>query len=129
MARICCLAAVASQDIPLISSAFKGAGEPVLSIVARLDVVELSRLAPEVIVADVDGLEVDKLEILRQLRFVLPNCTIVVYTADTNGSWGRACHLAGANGVLSKASNEAQLAGGLRHAIRDGCFTDPRFAA
>jgi DNA-binding NarL/FixJ family response regulator len=129
MARVCCLAAVDPGDIELLGRALKGAGESSNSIVAALDVAALSRLAPDVLVADIDRLEVDPLEALRQLRFVLPECVIVVYTAGVAASWGRACHLAGATCVLSKESSEPQLTAGLRRSFQTGCFTDPRFAA
>jgi DNA-binding NarL/FixJ family response regulator len=128
MARICCLAAIDPDHIPALSAALKDAGGSSLSIVARLDVAELSRLAPDLLVADVDRLEVEPLEVLRQLRFVLPQCVLIAYTATTTQSWARECHLAGAAGVLSKDSDTAQLANGLRHAVRSGCWTDPRFA-
>jgi DNA-binding NarL/FixJ family response regulator len=129
MARVCCLAAADPGDIELLDRALKGAGESGNAIVTALDVAALGRLAPDVLVADIDRLEVDPLEALRQLRFVLPECVIVVYTAGVALSWGRACHLAGATCVLSKKSNELQLATGLRRAFQTGCFTDPRFAA
>jgi CheY-like chemotaxis protein len=129
MARVCCLAAVDPDDTHLLGSVLKGAGEPGYPIVARFDVAALGKLAPGVLIADIDRLEVDPLEALRQLRFVLPECVIVVYTAGVESSWGRACHLAGATCVLSKESRERQLTMGLRHALQTGCFTDPRFAA
>jgi DNA-binding NarL/FixJ family response regulator len=129
MARICCLAALDATDVPLLAAALKGAGEPALTIIAHLEVAELSKLGPDVLVADIDRLEVDPLEMLRQLRFVLPDCVIVVYTAIAEPSWSRACHLAGASCLLSKESRESQLISGLQGAIRTGCFTDPRFAA
>jgi len=129
MARTCCLAALDGQDIPLVGSALKSAGESPLTVVARLDIVELGNLTPDVLVADVDRAATDPLELLRQLRFVLPECVIVVYTAVSTLAWARACHIAGANCLLSKTSDESQLANGLRRAIRGGCFTDPRFAA
>lgn len=129
MARICCLAAADPKDIPLLGAALKGAGEPGLTILAHLDVGELGRLVPDVLIADVDRQQVDPLETLRQLRFVLPDCVIVVYTEAVAPEWSRACHLAGASCVLSKESSEPLLISGLRRAIRTGCFTDPRFAA
>ena len=129
MARVCCLAAVNPKDIPLLGAALSGAGEVGLTVVANIDVVALGKLAPDVLVADVDWQEVDALEQLRQLRFVLPECVIVVYTGAAKPAWGRACHLAGASCVLSKESPEAVLVSGLRRAIETGCFTDPRFAA
>jgi DNA-binding NarL/FixJ family response regulator len=129
MARICCLAAVDPNDTPLLAAALKGAGEPYLTIVARLDVAGIRKIAPDVLIADIDRLEVDPLEMLRQLRFVLPECVIGVYTATLKSSWSRACHLAGANCMLSKEAHEYQLAFGLQRAIQTGCFTDPVFAA
>ncbi len=107
----------------------KRAGLPISPSVACLDVVELRKLAPDVLVADLDGLAVDSLERLRQLRFVLPACIIIVYTAKNTSAWGVEYHLAGANGVLSKASTESELAAGVRSALRRGCFTDPRLNA
>jgi len=129
MARVCCLAAIDPKDIVLLSAALKGAGESGLTVAAHLDVVELAKLAPDLLIADVDGQEVDSLELLRQLRFVLPDCVIVVYTGAVSRSWGRACHLAGASCVLSKQSRKRLLVSGLQHAIENGCFTDPRVSA
>ncbi len=129
MARVCCLAAVDPKDIPLLGAALKGAGEPGLTILADLDVAALGRLAPDVLIADVDRQKVDPLELLRQLRFVLPECVIVVYTGAETLGWSRECHLAGASCVLSKASHAPLLVSGLQHAIQTGCFTDPRFVA
>ncbi|HEV3092584.1 MAG TPA: hypothetical protein VGX91_14165 [Candidatus Cybelea sp.] len=129
MARLCCLAAVDPKDVPLLVGALKGAGESGHAVVAGLDVAALARLAPDLLVADIDGLKVDALEALRQVRFVLPECVIVIYTAAVKISWSRACHLAGANCMLSKESHESELTNGLRRALKTGCFTDPHFAA
>jgi DNA-binding NarL/FixJ family response regulator len=129
MARICCLAGVDPKDIPLLGDALEGAGEVGLTIVPDVNVAALGKLAPDVLVADIDRQEVDALELLRQVRFVLPNCVVVVYTGTVRRAWGRDCHLAGANCVLSKLSRKALLVSGLQRAIRTGCFTDPRFAA
>lgn len=129
MARVCCLAAVDPKDIPRIGAALEGAGEVNLTILAGVDIAALARLAPDVLVADIDRQEVDALELLRQLRFVLPECVIVVYTGAVRSAWGRDCHLAGASCVLSKESRGALLVSGLQRAIRTGCYTDPRFAA
>ncbi len=129
MARVCALAGIEPDDFALLGAALTGAGEPALTIVAPLGVAELRKLAPDVLIVDIDGLDVDALELLRQVRFVLPDCVIAVYTAGTDLSWARSCHLAGATCVLSKESSESQLVSGFRNAIRSGCFTDPRFAA
>jgi len=113
----------------MLTAVLKRAGVPLATNLARLNVVELGELKPGLLVCDVDGLEVDSLELLRQLRFVLPGCIIVVYTAMMKRTWSVECHLAGANGLLAKDSTEAELVAGLRLAVRNGCFTDPRFVA
>jgi DNA-binding NarL/FixJ family response regulator len=66
---------------------------------------------------------------LRQIRFVLPECVIAVYTGIMTRAWSLGCHLAGANCLLAKKSLKSELSAGLRDALEDGCFTDPRFAA
>jgi CheY-like chemotaxis protein len=57
------------KAIPLLSAALKGVGEVGLTAVANVDVAALAKLAPDVLVADIDRQEVDALELLRQLRF------------------------------------------------------------
>jgi DNA-binding NarL/FixJ family response regulator len=97
--------------------------------IAQVDIAVLQALSPDVLIIDIDRLEVDPIEAIRQLRFVLPDCVLVVYTSGTNSEVVRACHNAGANCLLSKSSDEAQLATGLRRAMWSGCFTDPRFVS
>jgi hypothetical protein len=48
--------------------------------VAGLNVAELGELKPDFLACDVDDLASDQLEFLRQVRFVLPQCIIVVST-------------------------------------------------
>jgi DNA-binding NarL/FixJ family response regulator len=127
--RTCCLAGIKSEIVPMFSAVLKAAGLPALATLARLNVSDLGRLAPDLLVCDLDELDVDALELLRRIRFVLPDCTIVVYTGVMKRTWGRACHLAGANCLLSKEAPQAELAEGVRDALISGCFTDPRFAA
>lgn len=128
MARTCCLAGM-DGAAPIFSAVLKAAGEPALATVARLDVRELGRLVPDVLVCDLDDVDIDPLELLRQIRFVLPDCVIAVYTGVVERKWVRACHLAGANCLLAKGSDERRLADGLRAALLSGCYTDPRFSA
>src|ERR1700677_228466 len=119
MARTCCLAGM-DGAVPIFSAVFKAAGEPALATVARLNVAELGRLVPDVLVCDLDDLDVDPLELLRQIRFVLPDCLIAVYTGVVEREWGRACHLAGANCLLAKGSSARRLSEGLRNALSSG---------
>lgn len=129
MDHICCVTGIDPAKAVLLYAALQAAGEPSMSVLRQLDVADLSRRSPHVLVCDLDRLDVDPLELLRQVRFVLPECTIVVYTAIATQAWARECHLAGASCVLSTESNEAQLTAGLRRAIQSGCFTDPRLGA
>ncbi len=129
MARTCCLAAVAPEDLPLLTGAVNAAFAHADASIAEVDIPVLRALRPDVLIIDIDRLEVDPIEAVRQLRFVLPDCVIVVYTSGTNSDVVRLCHNAGASCLLSKASDEAQLATGLRRAMWSGCFTDPRFVS
>jgi DNA-binding NarL/FixJ family response regulator len=129
MVRTCCLAGIDRAMVPTLTAASKAAGTAATVTLERLDVPELGRLAPALLVCDVDGLDVDSLELLRRIRFVLPDCVIAVYTGVIERAWGLACHLAGANCLLAKGSSERDLSEGMRGALRSGCFTDPSFAA
>ncbi len=95
----------------------------------HLDVRALGNLQPDLLLVDLDGLAVDPLERLRQLRFVLPNCVIAVISFDDRRSWALAAHKAGANAMLSADAPDADIAAGLNDAVISGCFTDPRFVA
>jgi DNA-binding NarL/FixJ family response regulator len=129
MARTCALAGIDRAAVPMFEALLRKAGAPSLVIVSALDVTSLGKLAPELLVCDIDFSDVDALELLRRIRFVLPGCTIAVYTENSARTWGVACHLAGANCLLSKQSDVDALADGVRAAIGSGCYTDPRFAA
>jgi DNA-binding NarL/FixJ family response regulator len=98
-------------------------------VAERINVTELGRAVPDMLVLDIDDLAVDPLELLRMIRFVLPVCIIAVYTRTLEQSWALACHLAGANCTLAKGSGSAQIAVGLRRALTSGCFTDPSFVS
>jgi len=113
----------------MFSAVFKAAGEAPVAILACLDIFELEELAPDLLVCDIDGIDVDPLEFLRQIRFVLPDCLVVVYTGVMERTWGLVCLLAGANCLLSKDSDEQHLTTGLQAALQSGCYTDPRFVA
>jgi DNA-binding NarL/FixJ family response regulator len=127
--RDSCLARIEPAAVELLTASLAAAAQPLPIVLTRLAVTELGLLAPNVLVVDVDGLDVDPLEMLRMLRFVLPTCLIAVYTNVLEETWALACHMAGANCLLSKASDATQVALGLRGALRRGCFTDPSFRA
>jgi DNA-binding NarL/FixJ family response regulator len=127
--RTSCLARIDTGAAELLTAALAAVAHPQPAVVARLSVTELGLLAPSVLVVDVDGLDVDPLEMLRMLRFVLPACMIAVYTNVLEEPWALACHMAGANCLLSKASDAEQVTAGLRGSLHRGCFTDPSFKA
>jgi len=111
----------------MLRTALRAAGVAEVASYADLSVSGLGTLEPDLLVCDLDRLDVDRLEFLRRVRFVLPECLIAVYTADLHRIWSRACHLAGANCLLAKASSENDVAMGVRQTLRSGCFTDRRF--
>lgn len=127
--QVSCLARIEPGAIELLTESLAAVAHPLPIVVSRLGVTEVGLLAPRVLVVDVHGLAVDPLEMLRMLRFVLPGCIIAVYTNVLEEAWALACHTAGANCLLSKASDATQLAIGLRGSLRSGCFTDPSFRA
>jgi DNA-binding NarL/FixJ family response regulator len=130
MAVISCLAGIEDGAVAMLRAAVRKAGAPPLdSAVAPLDVTNLGRLRPAFMVCDIDRSATDGLEMLRQLRFVLPECVIAIYTGVGTAAWALACHVAGANCLLSKVSTKAQLSEGMSEALKVGCFTDPRFAS
>jgi len=94
----------------------------------RLTVAKIARHAPRAILVDLDHLQTDRLECLRQLRFVLPECAIAAVSSNLRGTWAAQCHMAGATGVLS-LSSVAHMVACLRLAVRSGCYTDPSFVA
>jgi len=129
MARICCLAGIDVAARRRLSSILRTAGETTMPVVEPIDVRSLSRLQPDLLLVDLDDLIVDRLETLRQLRFVLPNCVIAVISADESRSWALGAHIAGANAMLSTHASDAAIAAGVKNAVMSGCFTDPRFVA
>jgi len=127
--QVSCLARIDAGAVELLTSSLAAVARPLPVVVTQLSVTELGLLSPTVLVVDVDGLDIDALEMLRMLRFVLPSCMIAVYTNVLREAWALSCHLAGANCLLSKTSDATAVAAGLRGSLRSGCFTDPSFRA
>lgn len=115
--------------IPLLTAALLSLAFDSPGIAERINVTELGLAAPHIVVLDIDDLDIDPFELLRMIRFVVPMCVIAVHSGRLEQSWALSCHLAGANCLLSKASNAEQLAAGLREGLTSGCFTDPSFVA
>lgn len=95
---------------------------------AELGVAKLGKYQPSVLMLDFDHMRSDKLESIRQVRFVLPDCSIaVVASTNLNRTWARNYHMAGANGVFPGGLPVRRLAANLKRAVDMGCFTDPAF--
>jgi DNA-binding NarL/FixJ family response regulator len=123
------LAGIEAAKVSMFTAALETIGGSEIPTVAPLEVPELGKREPDLLICDLDASAVDGLELLRRLRFVLPECLIVVYTGDGHRAWGVACHLAGASCILWKSSTDVDIVHGIRHAIRSGCYTDPRMVA
>lgn len=124
-----CLAGNQPTYIPLLTASLAALGFTHPVVVSTIVVTKLGLAAPDLLILDIDELDTDPAEMLRMTRFVLPNCTIAVYTLTLQQSWARSCHMAGANCLLSKQTDEARIVGGLQVALTSGCFTDPGFVA
>ena len=105
------------------------AGYGASQAVANLSITQVAEAAPSFLLIDFQNLDIDELETLRQVRFVLPHCIIAVYSEKPLQSWAFECHLAGANCMLAKDSSQQSVAAGIRHATVGGCYTDPNFRA
>jgi DNA-binding NarL/FixJ family response regulator len=129
MARICCFARIDPAVLPRLTDALALAGDVTAPVVVELDVRVLAKMRPDLLIADVDHLATDPLEVLRQIRFVLPTCVIAIVSNDDRRAWALDAHMAGANAVLSLQATDDDLAAGINDAVMNGCFTDPRFVA
>ncbi len=124
-----CLAGIEPAAVPMLVAALVLIGSDEPTILAATDTTAIGSLDAHVLVLDVDALETDPLETIRQARFLLRAGVIAIFTDRLEQSWGLACHLAGANCLLSKLGSEDTTAIGLLRGIGGGCFTDPAFEA
>ncbi len=124
-----CLAGIETAALPHLISTLTLIGSSAPDTVREIDVAAIGALEPDVVVMNVDALALDPLEPIRMTRFLLQSSVIAVFTGKLEHSWGRACHLAGANCLLSNEGSDDQTAVGLLRAMRSGCFTDPAFEA
>jgi DNA-binding NarL/FixJ family response regulator len=112
---------------PFLTQVLSEAG---FSVVASLDTLSLDQIGrnePHVIFVDIDFIEVDPISAIRQIRGVVPNATICVYTAGAAEGWAATCSRAGANCVISKSASPAEIVAGIQRALRVGAYVDRRF--
>ena len=62
MVYVCCLAGIDRTMVPMFRTVLRAAGVPTMATIAGLDVTELGRLAPDLLVCDIDDSAVDALE-------------------------------------------------------------------
>ena len=127
MPHVCALAGIDDSALTELEAVLRASGQRRKAVTCELDVRALDRIRPNVLIGDLDHVDADPLELLRQIRFVLPACMIAIYSDQTRKTWSLACHTAGANAMLAKTSTEAELTNGLTEALASGCYTDPRF--
>jgi len=112
---------------PFLVAVLADAGLDVVHVGSSMDLQLMSHLAPDLLFVDLDFIDADPLESIRMTRFMLPHAVICVYTGDSRPAWASACHLAGANCVLTKQADGAEIAQGVRRALMVGAYTDHRF--
>lgn len=81
---------------------------------------------PDLMFIDVDFSAQEPLKFITLLRTLLPKALIAVYTSMRSAEWAKACHFSGANAVLTKAADHAEIVHGLQQMIDTGEFTDVR---
>jgi DNA-binding NarL/FixJ family response regulator len=112
---------------PFLTQVLSEAGFSVIISLETLSLDELGRNEPTVVFIDIDFIDVDPINALRQTRQVVPNATICAYTGNTEEGWSAACIRAGANCVVSKSAVPSEIVAGIQRALRLGSYVDPRF--
>jgi DNA-binding NarL/FixJ family response regulator len=112
---------------PFLNQVFSEAGFSVVMSLENLSLDELGRNEPTVVFIDIDFIEVDPINALRQIRQVVPNATICAYTGRTDEGWAASCIRAGANCVISKSAAPSEIVAGIQRAVRVGSYVDRRF--
>jgi DNA-binding NarL/FixJ family response regulator len=127
VARTSALAGIGADQTAILLDALGAAASNLPADLATFNVAELGRLSPELLVCDMDDQGNAGFEKIRQIRFVLPACLIIVFTNSLKSSWAVAAHLAGANAIVSKRATLEELIVGIKTTVSSGCYTDHRF--
>lgn len=123
----CCLIAQSGSKARFLSALLIGMGAELVMVAERVTIGALAPLRLDFLLIDAEQFELDPLETLRMMRFVLPKCVIAIHTDVGGSTWPFECHLAGANCVLLKGTAAADITTGIRRTLRTGCYTDPGF--
>ncbi len=112
---------------PFLTQLLSEAGFSVVASLESVSLDEIGRHEPTVVFIDVDFLDVDPIAAIRQLRSVVPDSTICVYTGNVDEGWAAACSRAGGNCLISKSAAPAEIVSGIQRALRVGVYVDRRF--
>ena len=112
---------------PFLNQVLSEAGFSVVMSLESLSLDELGRNEPTVVFIDIDFIEVDPINALRQIRQIVPNATICAYTGRADEGWAASCIRAGANCVISKSAAPPEIVAGIQRALRVGSYVDRRF--
>jgi DNA-binding NarL/FixJ family response regulator len=114
---------------PFLTQVLSEAGFTVVTSIETLALDELCRTEPSVIFVDIDFIDVEAVDALRQIRSVLPDATICAYTGGAEEGWAATCTRAGANCVISKSAMPDEIVAGIQRALKVGAYVDRRFDA
>ena len=112
---------------PFLTQLLSEAGFSVVATLESLSLDEIGRHEPKVVFVDIDFLDVEPIAAIRQLRSVVPDATICVYTGNVDEGWAAACSRAGGNCLISKSAAPAEIVSGIQRALRVGVYVDWRF--
>jgi DNA-binding NarL/FixJ family response regulator len=112
---------------PFLNQVLSEAGFSIVISLGTLSLDELDRNDPAAVFIDIDFIEGDPINALRQIRQVVPNATICAYTGRADEGWAALCMRAGANCVISKSAATSEIVAGIRRALSVGSYVDGRF--
>ena len=98
----------------------------VVRIATAFDLDDIERAHPGAVFVDTDFLDGEPVSVVETLRGALPAALIFAYVGDQTHRFGELLNAAGATGVLSKHSSATEVVNGIRAAVANGRFLDPR---
>lgn len=112
---------------PYLAQMLSEAGFSIVTSLDSLELDEVGRVEPAIVFADVDFIEGDAADAIRQLRVAAPEATICAYTGHSDAWWCGVYARAGANCIISKAASPAEIIDGLAQALQVGMFVGVHF--
>jgi DNA-binding NarL/FixJ family response regulator len=96
---------------------------------AALDLNEILRAAPDVVLLDLDYTTYDVVDVLDVLRVEAPSIRPIVLTAERGRGWLDICRATGAAAVVAKAATDEEAIRDLRVVLNGGSVWDARAEA